>query len=205
MRTKNLGPLDGDGHGKNALFDSTIDIINCQWQDQMNLIHRVQHKLRWRRRSASKWQSKLKHQLSEYSAWNWINKPYGCTIIEQGKRVSWLCSFSSSSTYLLYFTEYWRVIGTDIYFSAMNLAMCLKAVHKDIVTIWNIRARGLHDVCTGLYFNFCIHHFLVVLPRWRIPPSNDGHRGGPPGFDQHYVGGPGMLAGNTADDRYQAE
>lgn len=70
MRTKNLGPLDGDGHGKNALFDSTIDIINCQWQDPMNLIHRVQHKLRWRRRSASKWQSKLKHQLSEYSAWN---------------------------------------------------------------------------------------------------------------------------------------
>jgi len=55
------GSLSGDGRGRDVLFDSTIDIIN--WQDQMNLVHRVQHKLRWQRHSASKWQAKLKHQL----------------------------------------------------------------------------------------------------------------------------------------------
>ena len=59
---------------------------------------------------------------------------------------------------LLHFTEYWTAIGTGLPFFGMSLERCLKAIHKDIVTIWNIR--DLHDVCTRVYHN-CVFAFIA--------------------------------------------
>ena len=57
------------------------------------------------------------------------------TISGKEKRVSRTCDL------LMFFnrdSEYWRAIASGLHFLGVSLRKCLFAMHKDIVTVWNI-------------------------------------------------------------------
>ena len=57
------------------------------------------------------------------------------TIAGKEKRVSKICSLSMFFNRDL---EYWRAIASGLHFLGLSLRKCLFAMHKDIVTVWNI-------------------------------------------------------------------
>ena len=70
------------------------------------------------------------------------------------------------------FTEYLGAIASRKYFSGISIHERLYAIHKDIVTIWNIR--GLNEVCTRMYIksssSFTLDSISLAMPsvsEWR--------------------------------------
>ncbi|KAF8685409.1 hypothetical protein AX14_003999, partial [Amanita brunnescens Koide BX004] len=56
------------------------------------------------------------------------------------------------------FPEYWSAIGSGIGFYGFSLRKCLYAIHKDIVTVWNIRDLDEYFLSE----EFCIRMAIIV-------------------------------------------